>query len=278
MAGSSHTLTTLRITSMVLFTLLGNAAAQAPTSTESIKSYTSVGRIKWIFPPGFDYTFAVPDFTMGPRIMCNGREECVVGVLPRDLRKTTEERQAELTRRLEPELKHATERSVEIRVFGAAKEIFYVTLSDPKEQYRFYTTGYAEKGPALISFDHMSNDEADIQRFLRMLDQTEAIDAVGVWAWKLEDFKAVCEKRFPGYTKANAQAFSASIFAAVDISEALKTAFSLQGPPEQIRDQLKSSRDSFVESFDSAGPVKGDESCKNFPRMVSEAARGLARK
>ena len=267
-----------RITSVLLCALLGNVAAQSPTSAEAIEHYTSIGRIKWIFPPGFDYIFAVPDFTMGPRIMCNGREECVIGVVPRDLRKTSEERQSELTERLQPELKHTIERSVEIRVFGASRQIFYVTLSDPKEDHHFYTTGYAEKGPALIQFNHMTNDQADIQRFLSMLDQAEAIDAVGVWAWKLGDYKGVCEKRFPAYAKANAQSFSSSMFAAIDITETLKTALSLQGSPRQIREQLKASRDSFAESLDREGPETGEATCKDFPRMVSEAAKGLVRK
>ena len=266
-------------TAVLLLTLLGlcgAAQSQQPEAAEAVRSYQSVGRIKWIFPSGFDYYFAVPHFTMGPRIKCKEKgQECEINVLSRDIRKTRAEREEELRQKLSPHAKHSSEGDVIVRSSGAGQAVRYALLTDPrpKETYRLLVVGFAEKGPAAIHFSHLSNDQADVERLLALVERAEALDAIGIWAWRLGDWKAVCEERFPQYREANAAAYAASAFAAVDLVAALRAAFSISGTAEEIRYNLARSREAFAGDFDREDAAQKQAACRDFPNLVVEASK-----
>ena len=255
------------------------SGVQTQADTQAIRIYQSIGRVKWVIPSDFKYTFAVPHFTMGPRIRCTGPgEECEVRVLSRDLLKTPGDRRDALTETLRPDVGHSVEGVVRFHTTGSRQEVSYAVLTDkrPNQEYRLLTVGFAEKGPALLEFHHLSNDEADARRFLRVIEQAEALDTPGVWAWRLSDYIAVCATRFPNYAQANERAFSASAFSGIDIVSAVKTAFSIPSPPEQVAAQLDRARAGFAESFDRESPERRETVCKTLPRLISDAAQGLA--
>lgn len=253
--------------------------------SEEVHTYASVGRVKWRFPAGFEYYFAHPHRTMGPRITCSSkRYECEISVLNRELPKATADRQEQLRQAMLGDDFNTT--PVTVHSFGALQSVRYVRLTDPKKRYgrfgalghgyRLMISGFAEKGPALISFTFYANDEAEFGRLFNIIEQAEAMDAVGVLAWRLGDLKAVCEGRFSQYTKANEAAFASSDFAGIDVATAVKTALSPTETADAVRTSLNEARAGFAKSFDDEGRERGEAICRTFPTVLSQAMSGIS--
>lgn len=266
----------------LMLVTFGPAHAQESQATGVVRAYSSVGRIKWVFPKGFAYYFAVPHFTMGARIKCKGPgEECEIQVLSRDLRKSHRDRIRELIQKLKPEAKGSEEGEVRVQFRGTREKIIYATLTDPRpnQEYKFLTAGYAEKGPGLVMFQQLANHKADIQTLLDVIEYSKALDTRAVWAWRLRDDKAVCSKMYPAYSQANASAFTASAFASVNVPYALKPVFSPDDKSvDDIRAELRKSRRAFAEDFGRQDPATAQAFCRDFPGLVAKAAKDLPSK
>jgi hypothetical protein len=64
---------------------------------EAVPYRQGVGRILWIFPPGWTAVFAVPHWTAGARVLCSGKDfDCEVQVLGRDITVSDAERRQQL--------------------------------------------------------------------------------------------------------------------------------------------------------------------------------------
>lgn len=201
--------------------------AQRDIKTDEIRGYMAVSRIKWELPKSFEYLFAVPHFTVGPRIKCKGSQyDCEISVASRDISVKLEQRRDELAAKLAPYLQRSEEKTLQVRTFGTRPEVTYVTLTDSRPnpgEFRILTTGFSVNGPAVIHFQHLSNDLSQIQQILDVVQGARAMDALEILAWKLNDYKTVCEERNPAYKQANDVAFQASPFPSVDIARFWQT-------------------------------------------------------
>jgi len=259
------------------------AQAADPAFKEEIARYSSVGRVKWRLPAkDFEYNFAVPHWTAGPRIQCRGpnrRFECELSVKNRDLTIDAAKRRALLEKDLQEALKQAVEQRVEVRAHGAPDTgVFYATLTDRQQptEFRYYTAGVYPTGSAVIHFYLLSNDASGEER-RRLLDTvlaSESLDALGVLAWKLSDYRAICGELFPELSKANDTAFSASAFAAVDFAEAMRPLFKPGSTHEEIAGMLKKSKDEFAKTFERSSPDSG-AFCRSYPLQVAQAEISL---
>jgi hypothetical protein len=166
---------------VALFSWPRPSPAQTSPEGETVRNYMGVGRIKWELPKSFDHYFAVPEFTVGPRIKCKGpNHDCQIIVTSRDITVTLEQRRAELISNVAPHLQQSEEKTVQPRSFGARPEIAYITLTDsrPKPgELRLYTTGFSINGPAVIKFEHFSNTAREIQSVLDIVQSAKTIDA-----------------------------------------------------------------------------------------------------
>lgn len=261
------------------------AAQERGGFTEELQTYMAIGRVKWRLPSDFEYYFAHPHGSMGPRIVCKGeRYECEISVLNRELPRATADRQEQLRQAFLRDTFNTL--PVTITSSGALKSVHYVALMDPNARfgrfgalgggYRLMISGFAEKGPALISFNLYSNDTTAFAPLLNVIDQAEALDAVGVLAWRLGDLKAVCEERFPKYKAGNDSAFASSRFAAIDIPAAVKTALSLPASVDEVRSNLTKARTGFARSFDAETPERREAICSTFPWVLSQAMNGIS--
>lgn len=254
--------------------------AQVSQEVEVVPSYMGIGRIRWQLPKSFDHYFAVPEFTAGPRIKCKGpNQDCQIIVASRDITVTLEQRRAELSSQVAPYLQRSEEKAVELRSFGTRPEVVYVTLTDsrPKPgELRLYTTGFSVNGPAVIKFEHFSNDAGEIQNVLGVLQGAKTIDAHEVWAWRLNDYKMVCEKRYPDYKAANDAAFRSSSFSSVDILRFWQAA-SPSTAIAQVQKDLEKGRLSYAKTFDELSLADRQRFCESFPTWVKEAAKDVAR-
>jgi len=276
-----------RILSVFILALLSwHPGVLAQEVKEEIRSYTSVGRIKWRLPTkDFNYNYAVPHWTAGPRIQCRGpkpgpnrRFECELGVQARDLTFDSAKRRARLEKEMQESLKQAVEKSVDVRTHGPGDAILYVTLTDRTQptDYKYFTQGYYATGSAVIRFTLLSNDDSGDER-RRMLDTvlaTESLDALGVLAWKLSDYRAICGEVFPELSKANDTAFSASPFARVDFAEAMRPLFKPDTTRESIAEMLKKSKEEFAKTFARSSP-NSREFCESYPAQVAQAESSL---
>lgn len=271
----------LVIASSVLF-------AQSTPKTET-SGYIGVGRIKWEFPPAFDYTFAVPHFTVGPRIKCKGpHRTCEIRVASRDITVRLEKRRASLVAEFDPYVQRSIEKAVRIRTFGATPSVTYATLTDSRPapgEFRLLTVGFSVNGPAVIHFEIQSDDARDIQKMLDLIQDARTMDALGIWAWRLKDYKIVCEERFPTFKEANDAAFQSSPFSSVDIIgfwHAIPPSASRQETPAESREEIQKSlergRESYAKSFDTKPLPEKQGFCKGFPTWITEAAKDVATK
>ena len=264
----------------------GYVAAQEAKGapSEEVQTYRAVGRMKWRAPADLEHYFGHPHRTMGPRFVCKStRYECEIEVLNRDLSKATADRQEQLLRAMLQDTFNTL--PVTLSESGALRSVHYVLLADPKQRYgrlgalghgyRYMVSGFAEKGPALIGFQYYANEEADFASLLAIVEQAEAMDAVGVLAWRLGDLKAVCAERFPSYREANDAAFASSGFAGVDVVAAVKAALSLSQSSDEIRANLVTARAGFARSFDAEGRESGEAICRAFPKALSQAMNGI---
>ena len=263
---------------VALFSWPRPSPAQTSPEGETVRNYMGVGRIKWELPKSFDHYFAVPEFTVGPRIKCKGpNHDCQIIVTSRDITVTLEQRRAELISNVAPHLQQSEEKTVQPRSFGARPEVAYITLTDsrPKPgELRLYTTGFSINGPAVIKFEHFSNTAREIQSVLDIVQSAKTIDAHEVWAWRLNDYKIVCEERYPAYKSANDSAFRASAFSSVDIVRFWQASWpSLSA--EQVQKNLDDGRLYYAKTFDNLSVEERRRFCQSFPSSVKEAAKDL---
>jgi hypothetical protein len=248
---------------------------------EDTREYLSAGRIKWRLPdaPDLRFSFAVPHFTHGPRLRCQFRSggECEISVFARDLTKGLAQRRAELIQEMEKNLPRATETAVELRSHaGDGPAIHYITLT-PREPgtAASVTQGFYVNGSVALRFEHHSGPDvkAELQRIFEVVVAAEPLDALAFLAWKLSDYKSVCEENFAQLRAGNDATLSGSPFASVDWLALM-----------QRRDPARS-REDFAEMFGrskrelAAGLSRDRESfqqfCEFFPLMVLEAERHM---
>jgi hypothetical protein len=136
------------------------------------------------------------------------------------------------------------------------------------------TIGYAHRGPALIRFEALTNDAADIDAVLNLVHSARALDALQMWALRFGDYKSACEARFPDYKAANDRAYASSPFAAVDLVQYLMQSDSSL-TQESIRESLDAARRQYAANFDKEPPSRRREFCEGFPRWVAEAAKDV---
>jgi hypothetical protein len=253
--------------------------ARTSSEVEAVRSYMGIGRIKWQLPKSFDHYFAVPEFTAGPRIKCKGpNQDCQIIVASLDITVPLEQRRAELSSKVAPLLQQSEEKAGQLRSFGTRPEVVYVTLTDsrPKPgEFRLYTTGFSVNGPAVIKFEHFSNDAREAQNVLDVVQGAKTIDAREVWAWRLNDYKIVCEERYPAYKPANDAAFRSSAFSSVDILRFWQTSFTSMSV-EQVQKNLKDGRLYYARTFDNLSVGERQRFCESFPTWVKEAAKDIS--
>ena len=264
---------------LILATSVMAVWGESPSVTEITSSYGGIGRIKWKLPKNINFRSSARQFTRGQRIRCtDGQQECVIGVNARVISTTPEKRRKELAEKLKPFMAHSVERSLQYRTLGANGALVYVTLTDtrPDQKFRLKTMGYRLNGPSVIKFEHFAKNKSQIQKLLDVVLAAESLDAREIWAWKLTDFKIVCQVRFPEFKSANAAAFGSSVFASVDIVQFFQSIAS--AGPEKVRAQLEKGRQSYATSFDRESDEWKRNFCKDFPTWVSEAAKGIPSK
>jgi hypothetical protein len=240
-----------------------------------------IGRIKWRLPKSFDHYFAVPEFTTGPRIKCKGpNRDCQITVVSRDITVSLKQRCAELASQIAPYLQRSEEKTVQLRSFGIRPEVVYVTLTDsrPKAgEFRLYTTGFSVNGPAVIKFEHFSSDGSDLRQILEVIQSANTIDALEVWAWRLNDYRIVCEERFPAYKTTNDAAYRSSLFSSVDVLSFWQTASSSK-VIEQVPKDLEARRLSYARTFDDMPIAQRQRFCEGFPNSVKAAGEDILSK
>ncbi len=256
------------------------AAAHAQTSAPpaDVYGYVDIGRIQWVLPKRFDHYLATPEFTTGPRIKCTeGSQECEIGVLSRDLDKTEAQRRDELAAQLLPHAQESAERAVRLGEYGGDPRVVYATLTDPRpdEPYRLLTAGYRVIGPAVIHFYHLGSDPAQVRQVLEVVASARPLDTREIWAWRLADYKAVCEARFPAYRRANDAAFASSVFARVDVVKFFRDTTPTRA--EDIPGQLARGREDYAKQFDAGTAAEKRSFCEGFPKWVAEAAKDVGR-
>jgi hypothetical protein len=255
------------------------AWAESSSDKEITSSYGGIGRIKWKLPENFNFRSSAREFTRGQRIRCtDGQQECVISVGVRVISITPEQRRKQLADKLFPLVAHSSERSLRYRTQGTDDALVYVTLTDtrPDQKFRLKTMGYRLNGPAVINFEHFTNDQSLIQKILDVVLAAESLDAREMWAWKLADYKSVCQEHFPEFSSANTAAFDSSTFASVDIIQFFQSLAS-RGP-ETVRAELEKGRASYAKIFDKEPLEWKRNFCKNYPAWVAEAAQGIPSK
>lgn len=255
------------------------AWAESPSDKEIISSYGGVGRIKWKLPENFNFRSSARRFTRGQRIRCTDeQQECAIGVGVRDLSIPPENRRKRLADKLYPFVAHSAERSLRYRTQGPDDALVYVTLTDtrPDQKFRLKTMGYRLNGPSVINFDHAANDQSQIQKMLDVVLAAESLDAREMWAWKLADYKSVCQERFTEFDSANTAAFDSSVFASVDVILFFQSLTS--AGPEKVRAELEKGRQSYGKFFDGKPSKWKRDFCKNFPTWVAEATKSIPSK
>jgi hypothetical protein len=250
---------------------------------EQLRDYRAVGRVKWRLPSGPDFGcgFMVPHFTQGARVGCGHREsgaETKIEVYSRDLAIGPLERRARFEAELEKMLPEAKETSYAIKTHGASPAIVYATLTnkDPKEKNPRATLGHYSKGPFLIRFMHESNDasDRDLERIFPVILSAEPVDAMTFLAWKLSDYKEVCESWFPKRKQANDAAFAASMFANVDWLRLLQER-NPDAPPEKTAESARKAKEGLADDLARGKFEEIERFCGAYPAMTIEAERGL---
>lgn len=269
-------------TPVAAFLLCGSSCFGQPVSDkqETINYAYGIGRITWTIPKDLEVIFAVPHWTAGPRIKCaNTRYECEVEVGSRNISVSDDQRLSELEDRLKPAFQYASDRTFKPYRHGIDKSVVYTTLDDsrPSEPFRYYTAGYALRGPALIKFEAITNDTADTIAILNLVHSAAAVDALEMWAFRFGDYKAVCEDRFPMYRADNDNAFASSPFARVDLVR-----FFMQRRPslseEETRNELAAARQGYAKDFDGLPEAERRSFCEGLPRFIAEAAKDVQAK
>jgi hypothetical protein len=236
--------------SVILGTIVGSALFGQSPPADNIRGYAAVGRIKWNLPANSEYGFAVPHWTMGPRILCRGQlRHCEISVGARDITIELSKRRADITAELAPFVSRSKEKALQFRTFGTAPEVHYVTITDSRPapgEFVLLTQGFSVNGTAVINFLLQSNDPNDVSKILEIVQSARTIDALTVWTSKLSDYQSVCAERFPEHKATNEAAFKASPFAAVDL-----TGFWLKEGKtrEEISALMEASRKSYADIF-----------------------------
>lgn len=260
------------------------APAQDATQTakEEIRDYTAVGRVKWQLPAGPDFGcgFKVPHFTQGARVGCSSREggaTTEISVYSRDLQIDPALRRARFESELEKMLSEAKEASYTVKTHGPWPAIVYATLThkNRKENPRA-TIGYYSKGPFLIRFVHESSDASDreLERVLPVILSAEPVDALAFLAWKLSDYKAICESLFPAGKQANDAAFAGSMFANVDWLRLMQER-NKDADPEKIAQSARKAKENLANEMAGGKLEERAAFCRAYPGMTLEAERGL---
>ncbi len=269
----------LAVAAVMLGTIVCPVLFAQTSSAESIHSYFAVGRIKWSVPASFEHIFGPPHFTMGPRIVCQGRlRHCEIYVAARDITIDLSKRRAELSAELTPYVSRAKEKALQFRTFGTAPEVTYVTLTDSRPapgEFVLLTRGFSVNGTAVIHFLIQSNDPNDVRKTLEIVQSARTIDALPTWTRKLSDYKSVCAEQLPEYKAANDAAFKSSPFASVDMF----AYWTKEGKTrEEISSALEASRKSYANIFNQKSQLQKVDFCKNFPQWVALAGKDLAAK
>jgi hypothetical protein len=268
-------------TVIALISISSGSRAQTSSEVEAVRSYMGIGRIEWRLPKSFDHYFAVPEFTTGPRIKCKGpNQDCQITVVSRDITVSLEQRRAELASQVAPYLQRSEEKTVQPRSFGIRPEVVYVTFKDsrPKAgEFSLYTTGFSVNGPAVIKFEHFSNDARGLRQILEVVQSANTIDALEVWAWRLNDYRIVCEERFPAYKTTNNAAYQSSPFSSVDVLRFWQAAASLKDIAQVPKD-LEAGRLSYARTFDDMPLAQRQRFCEGFPTSVKAAGEDVSTK
>lgn len=270
----------MKLSSIVLIAAAGVCAAPAlgqnPAGRQETRSYSyGIGRIAWTFPEGLAADFAVPQWSAGARVECNGKGlRCEVQANTRDISLSDEDRRGDLRQAMRLRLPKAGKQISNIQTYGASAGVVYLTVEDPRrgEHFRYLTLGYAYKGVAVVSFEVTANNLGDIGPVLALVDGARAVDALEMWAQRMRDYRAVCEERFPAYKEANDRVFAASPFAAAGLErESGKPAPEPSNVVAVARQRLMD----FAVAFDGSPLERRRSFCEGFPKWVAEAAKGL---
>jgi len=248
---------------------------------DGIAGYTGVGRVKWEIPEGSDFGcgFAVPHFTQGARVLCGTRDSRTrteISVYSRDLTIDAAARREKFVAELKSHLREAVESSVELRSYGSETPVLYASLTrrGAGSDRPRATVGYRVKGPFLVRFLHetTSDSPAELEQVLRVVLSAEPLDALPTLAWKLSDYKAVCDERYPKLRRLNEAALAASMFARVDWRRSFLESDPKRGEAEAAK-RLKQARDDLADQLTRGGNFEAFFG--TFWQMTFEAERGL---
>jgi hypothetical protein len=269
----------MKLSSIVLIAAAGVCAAPAlgqNPGRQETRSYSyGIGRIAWTFPEGLAADFAVPQWSAGARVECNGKGlRCELQANTRDISQSDEDRRGDLRQAMRLRIPKPAKQALNVQTYGASAGVVYITLEDSRrgEHFRYLTLGYAYKGVAVLSFEASANKLADIGPVLALVDGARPVDALEMWALRLRDYRAVCEERFPAYKEANDRAFAASPFAAAGLGqESVKAAPEPANVVAIARQRLMD----FAAAFDGSPLERRRSFCEGFATWVAEAAKGL---
>lgn len=249
-----------------------SAASQQDDSSQT-RFYSDVGRIQWAIPSRDYFYFAVPHFTVGPRIKCGpkAQADCEIQVSARQLTITSEQRRAELMEAAKPYFAEALETTHEIRSFGPRPSVEYIELTHNKDGAKV-ALGHFITGPYAVKFHFLARDPdgSKLKQVLQLIRSAEALDGMAYLAYRLTDFKAGCEELFPDLRLVNDEAFSRSKFADVNYIKYFVEA-SPSVSKEDTESKLLKARQNFIEAMRQWPKEESLNFCRTYPKQVSAA-------
>jgi hypothetical protein len=139
--------------------------------------------------------------------------------------------------------------------------------------------GIYVRGPFVIKFRQTSNDStgSDLRRVLQVVSSAEPLDTLLLFSWRLSDYKAICEERFPELKQPNETAFSNSKFASVDFLKLFYAAIASETsqPVPDLAPHLADRRSELKKKLSDGSLEEWEAFCRAYPKQVKEAERAM---
>lgn len=266
----------LAIASIWLLAVAPACSQDASTVTEPnnlIGFYTDIGRIKWTFAKREHFTFGVPHFTVGPRVLCTRAigAECEIEVSARKLGTTDEDRRAELLKTVSEYLRDAAEQSPRIQSVGSPV-VEYVALTH-KQTGAKIVLGFAAHGPYAIRFRFLGQDPDNkkLSEVLTLVQLADALDRNAFLAFKLADEKVACDKLAPETKGINDRAYGDSPFAHIDYAAYFFEQDTSLGSRAEVEQRFAKTRQEYIKELSQMPKSDVIALCRSFPAQIANA-------
>ena len=262
----------LLITAIFLSVSYSVHGAETSGPVKDVRSYQDIGRIEWIVPSPQFFYFAVPHFTVGPRIMC-GKEmesECEIQVSARDLTVDAAARREELLGTMRQYLSEAQEHDLSITSLGENPAIEYIKLTH-KIDGANVAMGHYVSGAFVIKFHFFGHDPegAKLKTVLKLVSSAKALDGTAFLAFKLKDYNVACNKIVPTLRQQNDSAFSNSKFATIDYVSLISAAKTTPGQATTIdRNSFEKAQRELIEYMRKWTPEESSRFCHSLINQI----------